>query len=121
MVKKYIFLLGICLLMLAWSAEATNFLFDDTTVRLEGEIKETVRRQSIIAHNIANADLPGYKPIRFAEELAEIEQRPGFTEDKVVVEEEMAKMTKNRIRHETYLKLYQMKLKAMKQVINQGK
>jgi flagellar basal body rod protein FlgB len=104
-----------------WAADVNSVLFDDTTVRLEGEIKETVRRQSIIAHNIANADLDGYQPIRFADELAEIQQRPGFTEDKVIVEEEMAKMTKNRIRHETYLKLYQMKLKAMKQVMTQGK
>lgn len=112
-------------MVIVWSsvfaAEVGNVLFDDTTVRLEGEIKETVRRQSIIAHNMANADLDGYQPIRFADELSEIQQRPGFTEDKVIVEEEMAKMTKNRIRHETYLKLYQMKLKAMKQVMTQGK
>lgn len=109
------------LLSLAGAAEVGGILFDNTTVRLEGEIKETVRRQSIIAHNIANAGVESYQPIRFADELAELQQRPGFTEDKVVVEEEMAKMTKNRIRHETYLKLYQMKLKAMKQVMNQGK
>jgi flagellar basal body rod protein FlgB len=106
---------------LAWAAEVGSILFDNTTVRLEGEIKETVRRQSIIAHNIANSGVEGYQPIRFADELAELQQRPGFTEDKVIVEEEMAKMTKNRIRHETYLKLYQMKLKSMKQVMNQGK
>lgn len=114
-------LVGGLLLTLLWGAEVSNVLFDDTTVRLEGEIKETVRRQSIIAHNIANAGIDDYQPIRFADELAEIQQRPGFTEDKVIVEEEMAKMTKNRIRHETYLKLYQMKLKAMKQVMSQGK
>ena len=101
--------------------DVSGVLFDDTTVRLEGEIKETVRRQSIIAHNIANADVEGYQPIRFADELTEIQSRPGYTEDKVVIEEEMAKMTKNRIRHETYLKLYEMKLKTIKQVMSQGK
>lgn len=112
----------VCVLLgCLWAADASSIMFDDTTVRLEGEIKETVRRQSIIAHNLANAGLEDYEPIRFADELDEIKKRPGFTKDTVIMEEEMAKMTKNRIRHETYLKLYQMKMKVVKQVISQGK
>ncbi len=96
-------------------------LFDDTMLRLEGAIRETIRKQVIYAHNIANADVPDYKPIRFADELKEIKSRPGFTEDKVIIEEEMAKMTKNKFKHQTYLRLYNMKMQTLKKVITQGK
>jgi flagellar basal body rod protein FlgB len=91
-------------------------------VRLEGEIKNCVQQQGVIAHNIANADTDGYKPIRSAEEIQEIKARgTDINNDKVIVEEEMAKMTKNRIRHQSYLKIYNMLMQSKKTVISQGK
>jgi flagellar basal body rod protein FlgB len=105
---------------LVWS-EVNSIIYDDTMVRLEGEMKACVKKQSIYAHNIANAEVEGYQPIRFADELREIKSRPGFTEDKVIVAEEMGKMTKNKLRHQAYMRLYNMKLESLKQVINQGK
>ena len=114
----------ICLLLLfGWAAaKVEDVLFDDVTALLERDIQEATRRQAIIAHNIANADVEGYQPIRFAEELKEIEKRPGgVSADTVVVEEEMVKMAKNRMRHQTYLKLYTMKTATLKTVLSQGK
>lgn len=115
-----VFILMLCLIQLSF-AGIEDVLYDDTMLRVEGEIKETVKRQGIIAHNIANADVDGYQPIRFADELEELKLRPDFTEDKVVVEEEMAKMTKNRMRHQAFLKIYNIKMQALRSVITQGK
>ncbi|MDR2431887.1 MAG: flagellar basal body protein [Candidatus Margulisbacteria bacterium] len=120
--SKKIFLALFALAALAFSAEVENILFDDVTVMLERDIQEATRRQAIIAHNIANAEVEGFKPIRFADELKEIEKKPGgVSADAVAVEDEMVKMAKNRMRHQTYLKLYTMKTAALKTVLNQGK
>lgn len=105
------------------SAALEGLLYDDTMMRLEGEIKKCVRKQVIYAHNIANAKVDGFRPIRFEEELVELKQRPGWSpeKDKVVVEEEMAKMTKNRFKHQTYMRLYNLKMQVIKNVVKQGK
>lgn len=114
----------LCSLLLAENAgNVEAFLYDDTMLRLEGEIKKSIRKQAIYAHNVANAEVPGYKPIRFEEELKELQRRPGYSQDtdKVVIEEEMAKMTKNRMKHQTYMRLYNLKLEVLRKIINQGK
>ena len=46
--------------------------------------------------------------------------RPDYVKDKVIAEEEMAKMTKNRFRHQALLRLLNIKLDTVKKVINQG-
>ena len=96
-------------------------LFDPSMRRLMYGIKDSIKRQTIIAHNLSNAAVEGYKPIRFADELEEIMSRPGFIEDKIIEEEEMAKMTKNRFKYSTYMRLMNMKIDTLKKVINQGK
>jgi flagellar basal body rod protein FlgB len=117
----YVVVTGFILMNCCFAA-LEGALYDDTTVRLEGEIKNCVQQQGVIAHNIANADTDGYKPIRSAEEIQEIKARgTDINNDKVIVEEEMAKMTKNRIRHQSYLKIYNMLMQSKKTVISQGK
>jgi flagellar basal body rod protein FlgB len=119
--KLKIMLLCWLLSGLALSAGVDDLLFDAVMVRLERDIKEATRRQTIIAHNIANAEVEGFKPIRFDEELKELAQKPGgVSADTVVVEDEMVKMAKNRMRHQTYLKLYTMKTATLKTVLSQG-
>ena len=49
----------------------SNILFDDTSVRLEAAIFEMNKRQNAAAYNIANASTPGFKPIRFQDEVDE--------------------------------------------------
>lgn len=123
MKKLFIFFIFCSLLLAENAGNIEAFLYDDTMLRLEGEIKKSIRKQAIYAHNVANKDVPGYKPIRFEEELQELEKRPGWSKEKdeVVIEEEMAKMTKNRMKHQTYLRLYNVKLEVLKKIVNQGK
>lgn len=121
MSRKIILVLGILSAMLC-AASVEDILFDDVTAMLGRDIQEATRKQAIIAHNIANAEVEGYEPIRFAEEIKEIEKKPGgISADAVVVEDEMVKMAKNRMRHQTYLKLYTAKTAAVKTVLSQGK
>jgi flagellar basal body rod protein FlgB len=121
--KKMFFILFLLSRLVMAQDKIDGFLYDDTLLRLEGEIKKSIRKQAIYAHNIANAKVDGYRPIRFEDELNELKSRPGWSieSDKVVMEEEMAKMTKNRIRHQTFLRLYNLKLEVLRKVATQGK
>ena len=115
-------ILPLAILLSLAAASVEEILFDDVTLRLERDIKEATRRQAIIAHNIANADVEGYQPVRFEEELRELRRTPdGVSNDRVVVEDEMVKMTKNRMRHQTALKLYTAKTGVVKTVLSQGR
>ncbi len=119
-----IFIIISVLLQVGVSAESIdNVLFDDSMQRLMYGMKDSVKRQTVIAHNITNKDVPGYKPIRFSDEMQEMMLQPGFdpNNDKVEEEDEMAKMTKNRFKYSTYVRLMNMKLEVLKKVINQGK
>ena len=116
-----IFLPAVLAVSLAGAA-VEEVLFDDVTLRLERDIKEATRRQAIIAHNIANAEVEGYQPVRFGEEQRALSKTPdGVSKDRVVVEDEMVKMTKNRMRHQTSLKLYTAKTGAVKTILSQGR
>lgn len=99
-----------------------DVLFDPTMQRIEIEMKECIRRQVIYAHNIANRDVDNFKPIRFADELEELRKRPDWNEatDEVVIEDEMSKMTKNKFRHSTMMRLYNMKIQNLKTAVKQG-
>jgi len=117
-----IFLINFILLTgIVFAAE--EVLFDPAMRTLVYGIKDSIKRQTIIAHNLANSQTPGYKPIRFADELAQLQRRPGFklSDDIVVEEEEMTKMTKNRLKYATYMRLFTMKVDMAKNIVNQGK
>ena len=47
----------------------SNVLFDQTSKNLEKAIYEMNKRQNAVAYNIANASTPGFKPIRFQDEV----------------------------------------------------
>jgi flagellar basal body rod protein FlgB len=108
------------LVQTSWAGDLLGSLYDPTMQSLESEMKVSVLKQQIIAHNLANKDTPGFVPVRFEEELQNIMGRPDYVKDKVIAEEEMAKMTKNRFRHQALLRLLNIKLDTVKKVINQG-
>ena len=117
-----IIILFVVQLSFAATDKVKDVLFDPTMDRIEIEMKECIRRQVIYAHNVANASVKGYRPVRFADELEELKHRPDFDEknDKVIIEDEMSKMTKNKYRHSTMLRLYNMKIQNLKTAVKQG-
>lgn len=111
----------LCVVVLMTASVNAAVLFDDTMFLLENNIKQTIQRQNIIAHNLANAKNPDFTPVRFDDELKEIMSRPGFTMDQVNTEEEMTKMTKNRYKHQSMVRLMNLKYEVLRKVISQGR
>jgi flagellar basal body rod protein FlgB len=99
----------------------TALLFDDTMFLLESNIKDTIQRQNVIAYNLANAKNPDFVPVRYEDELKDIMNRPGFKADQVNTEEEMTKMTKNRYKHQSMVRLMNLKYEVLRKIISQGR
>lgn len=94
-------------------------IFDTTMASLEKGIARSTKAQEIIAHNIANANTPGYVPKKFDDVLDRAVERrdtPG-----VNLEEEMADQSRNSGKHAAYLKLMTSKLAILRTVISQGR
>ena len=94
-------------------------VFDVTFQKLEGGIEKTTKIQSIISHNIANANNPEFEPLEFDEVLNKAVKRAD--RKKVVLEEEMADLSKNSLRHSAYIKLLASKINVMKTVATMGR
>jgi flagellar basal body rod protein FlgB len=114
-------LLMIFVILIFQTTANSAVLFDDTMFLLENNIKQTINRQNIIAYNLANAKNPDFVPVRFEDELQEIMNRPGFVADQINTEEEMAKMTKNRYKHQSMVRLMNLKYEVLRKIISQGR
>ena len=101
----------------------SNVLFDDTSVRLEKAIYEMNHRQNSVAYNIANASTPGFKPIRYDDEIQQAIRLYGNDDllNVVNVDDEMVKSTKIRLRHSAYIRLLSTKMGITKKVVTLGK
>ena len=117
--KKLFLILVLVLGMQSFSQAA--LLFDDTMFLLENNIKDTIQRQNVIAYNLANAKNPDFVPVRYEDELKDITSRPGFMTDQVNTEEEMTKMTKNRYKHQSMVRLMNLKYEVLRKIISQGR
>jgi len=101
----------------------SNVLFDDTAVRLESAIYDMNHRQNAAAYNIANASTPGFKPIRFEDEIEQAVRLYGSAKmlNVVNVDDEMVKSTKIRLKHSAYVRLLSTKIGITKKVVTLGK
>ena len=120
---KTLILLIIFPIFLNASDTISNALFDDTSVRLEAAIYEMNKRQNAAAYNIANASTPGFKPIRFQDEVDEAIRLYGDASmlNDVNVDDEMVKSTKVRLKHSAYIRLLSTKIGITKKVVTLGK
>ena len=101
----------------------SNVLFDETSVGLEKAIYEMNDRQKAAAYNIANASTPGFKPIRYSDEIQEAIRLYGNAKmlNVVNVDDEMVKSTKVRLKHSAYVRLLSTKIGITKKVVTLGK
>ncbi len=93
-------------------------IFDDTFVRLQQSINKATMKQSVIAQNIANVNNPSYEALEFNDVLNKAVKRAN---KKVVLEEEMADLSKNSLEHSAYVKLLTLKMSVLHTVTTQGK
>ena len=80
-------------------------------------------RKAATAYNIANVTTPGFKPIRFQDEIDEAIRLYGNTDllEEVNIDDEMVKTTKIRLKHQAYIRLLSTKMAITKRVVTLGK
>ena len=93
-------------------------IFDDTFVRLQESIDRATKKQAVIAQNIANINNPSYEPLEFDDALNKAVKR---ADKKIIIEEEMAALSKNSIEHSAYVKLLASKISVIRTVVTQGR
>lgn len=97
---------------------------DKISLHLEKAIFESSSKHAIYSYNIANASTPGFSPILFPDDQAELNQFFPDNEryfSKVVIEHIMTKMTENKVRYTALYALYKKKLDNWRQVATLGK
>jgi flagellar basal body rod protein FlgB len=94
-------------------------LFDPTITALERSAASSIKKSEVINQNIANISNPDYKAKTFDDVLGKAVERQDRKQ--VVLEEEMAEMSKNSGRYSAYLKLLASKFGVLRTVISQGR
>lgn len=92
-------------------------IFDPTFYHLQEAMSRRAMMQAVIAHNIANANTPGFKPRRFDEVLQKVVE----TQGKVELEKEMADMSENSGAYGAYVRIMNSKLSALRSIVTQGR
>lgn len=93
-------------------------IFDPSFMALEKGMSISAKKQAVIAHNIANADTPGFEALEFDEVLNETIKRKNKN---VIIEEEMKDLAQNSLLYSSYVKLMSAKISILKTVVTQGK
>lgn len=97
----------------------TPEIFDKSFNDLEQAIQVAAKRQAIIAHNIANANTPGYEAQEFDEVLGKAIVRQDAKN--VVLEKELDDLSQNSMKYSSYVKLMTSKLGILRNIATQGK
>ena len=86
---------------------SSDILFDDTAVKLEKAIYDMNARQRAVAYNVANASTPGFRPVRYPDEIAEAIRLYGTDQilGEVNIDDEMVKSTQIRLKQTAYVRL----------------
>lgn len=100
-----------------------SIIFGRTERALVEGIREMNTRKAATAYNIANVTTPGFKPVRFEDEIEEAIRLYGDTSilEEVNIDDEMVKTTKIRLKHQAYIRLLSTKMAITKRVVTLGK
>ena len=96
----------------------TDGIYDETFINLQNAINKAAKKQAVIAQNIANANNPNYKAKEFDEVLNKAVERAN---KEIIIEDEMAALSKNSLEHSAYVKLLTTKISVIKTVATQGR
>ncbi len=96
-----------------------SIVYDKPMQGLASAIKIATRKQAIYSYNISNASTPGFRPIRFEDELEDAETK--IENQEFNIEEEMARMNENRLQHSALVRILYTKAQLMRKVVTLGK
>ena len=94
-------------------------IFGGSFDKLERAMRVAAQRQTVITHNIANANTPGYEALEFDKELMQAVRR--IDKREVNLEEELAALSKNSIEYSSYAKLISSRLASRRTIVTQGR
>ena len=94
---------------------------DPTFQVLINGIQDAAHRQATYAYNIANSSTPGFTPIQFPDELEKAKKKQGLEAEKFSIDDEMAKLSKNNLKHSAMVKILTAKYSILRKVATQGK
>ena len=119
-----------CLLLLALSGaiiaqeDANGLLLYPADTLLEKAIYKATKKHALFSYNIANITTPGFEPILYPEDQAELNQIIPKNEElreKVLLEHMSSSMARNRNLQASYLTLYKKRFDTYKQIATMGK
>ena len=86
-------------------------------------IDDMNQRKAAVSYNIANASSPGFKPIRFQDEIDAVRSLYGDDSmlNQVQVDDEMIKATQVRLKHSAYVRLLTTKMQITKRIVTLNK
>ncbi|MFA5879541.1 MAG: hypothetical protein WC860_05130 [Candidatus Margulisiibacteriota bacterium] len=96
-----------------------SLVYDKSMDNLANAITDATNRQAVHSYNLSNAATPGFKPIRFKDEMDDAESK--YADAEFNLEEEIAKMTENRLRHSALVKILYSKAQLAKKIVTLGK
>ena len=119
----YFLFFSVTLFPQAYYQTGDSVIFGRTENVLVDGIREMNSRKAATAYNIANVTTPGFKPIRFEDEIEEAIRLYGDTSilEEVNIDDEMVKTTKIRLKHQAYIRLLSTKMAITKRVVTLGK
>ncbi|MBT5855604.1 hypothetical protein HOH87_03095 [bacterium] len=86
-------------------------------------IRDMNRRKAAIAYNMANASTPGFKPIRFQDEIEAATRLYGDASmlDTIIIDDEMVRTARVRLKHSAYVRLLSTKMGITRRIASLGK
>ena len=101
-----------------------SMLFYPVDKKLEKAIYKTTKKHALFSYNIANITTPGFEPILYPEDQAELNAIiPNNSElrEKVLLEHMSSSMARNRNLQASYLSLYKKRFDTYRQIATMGK
>jgi flagellar basal body rod protein FlgF len=111
-----------------------NIIFDPTYNNMERAVKEAQLQSAVHSYNLANAAVPGFKPVQFYEELAIAKDKKAKKEEwltpkeprdpaytKVDVQREIQALRDLAFRQKSLLRLMKIKESIEINIVRQGK
>ncbi|MBI60479.1 hypothetical protein CL657_04615 [bacterium] len=101
-----------------------DILFYPVDNKLEKAIYKATKKHALFSYNIANITTPGFEPILYPEDQAELNAIiPNNSElrEKVLLEHMSSSMARNRNLQASYLTIYKKRFDTYRQIATMGK
>jgi flagellar basal body rod protein FlgB len=100
-----------------------GLFFTEKDLILQDEIRRSSKKHALYAYNIANVNVPGFKPVLMPEDqkvLAELIKEKGYKQE-IILEFLMARMAENAKRYNAYIAILKNSVEQLRRVVSLGK